>query len=314
LIKISLATLNPQKEVSKKHHKDYKHHTKVMFEDTIYNFRKELQGLGYSKNASDNYPKYAQSLLNYSKENPQKISDVHIKNYYAYLQTKPSQRSKALISESYIYSQLLAIKLYFEYLERTKIIKRNPYNLKVKQPTKKERIIFTQQEIKTLYKNCKNTLEIAILNLCYGCGLRRNEVVLLEIKDINFEQKLLFIRKGKGRKRRVIPLTGTIIKDLKNYNNYTEIYRKEKIQNLLINELGSPIRGNTIYTIFKKLLKRTNKIDHQNYCLHSLRHSIATHLLENEMSIEMVRDFLGHSQLGTTQIYTRINFLNTKLQ
>jgi len=286
----------------------------MVIEDSILNFRKELQGLGYSKNAVDNYPKYAQNLLNYSQENPQKITDNHIKNYYHYLQTKISKRSKKPLSESHIYSQLLAIKLYFEYLERTRTIKQNPYNLRIKQPTKKERLIFTQEEIKTLYQNCNNLLETVILHLCYGCGLRRTEVILLDIKDINFEQKLLFIRKGKGKKRRVIPLTETIVKDLKNYNNQIEIYRKEKLQNFLINTQSTAITGNTIYTTFKRILKRTKHLDHTKYCLHSLRHSIATHLLENEMSIEMVRDFLGHSQLVTTQIYTRINFLKMKLQ
>ena len=157
-------------------------------------------------------------------------------------------------------------------------------------------------------------VQTCALPICYGCGLRRNEVELLSLKDINFEQKLLFIRKGKGKKRRVIPLTETIVKELKNYLNYSEIYRKENIESFLINDLGNTITGNNIYTTFKRILKRTTILDYQLYCLHSLRHSIATHLLENEMSIEMVRDFLGHSQLVTTQIYTRINFLKTKLQ
>lgn len=285
----------------------------MIIENTINDFRRELLNLGYSKNVVNNYPKYAQNLVNFTKENPQKIQELHIKNYYEYLQTKVSRITRKVISQSHIYSQLLAIKIYFEYLERTKTIKRNPYNLKVKQTTKTERIIFTQEEIKILYKTCENLLETNILNLCYGCGLRRNEVELLTIKDINFEQKLLFIRKGKGRKRRVIPITESVVKDLKNYTNYTEIYRKETTKSFLINDLGNPIIGNTIYTTFKRILKRTTILEPQNYCLHSLRHSIATHLLENEMSIEMVRDFLGHSQLVTTQIYTRINFLKTKL-
>jgi integrase/recombinase XerD len=286
----------------------------MIIEDSVFNFRKELQNLGYSKGAINNYPKYAQNLLNYTKENAQKINDNHIKNYYHYLQTKTSQRRKAPLSESHIYTQLLAIKLYFDYLERTRRIKQNPYNLKIKQPIKKERLVFTQEEIKTLYQNCTNLLETTILNLCYGCGLRRTEVIELNVKDINFEQKLLYIRLGKGKKRRVIPLTESIVKDLKNYNNQIEIYRKKKAQNFLINEFGSPITGSTIYETFKKLLKRTQTIEYKNYCLHSLRHSIATHLLENEMSVEMVRDFLGHSQLGSTQIYTRIDLLKTAIE
>jgi integrase/recombinase XerD len=279
----------------------------MIIENTIYNFRIELQVLGYSKNAVNNYPKYAQQLLEFSKENPQRITDVHIKKYYNYLQTRLSQITKQIISESHIYTQLLGIKLYFEYLERTSIIKRNPYNLRIKRVTAKERIVFSQQEIKKLYKNCQTIEERTLLNLCYGCGLRRTEATLLTTKDINYEQKLLYIRKGKGKKRRVIPLTQILLKDFKIYNNYIEKYRTEKIQNFLINEQGNPLQGDTIYKTFKRLLKRTQEIDPTKYCLHSLRHSIATHLLENEMSIEMVRDFLGHQQLITTQIYTRIN-------
>lgn len=284
-----------------------------MIENTINDFRRELLNLGYSKTAVNNYPKYAQNLLDYIKEIPQKITDTHIKNYHKYLQTKPNQKRKGVISPSHIYSQLLAIKLYFEYLERTKNIKRNPYNLRIKQTTKSERIVFTQEEIKLLYQNCQNIIEKTILHLCYGCGLRRTEVELLNLKDINFEQKLLFIRKGKGKKRRVIPLTEAIVNDFKDYFTETEIIRKEDQESFLININGSKMKGDNVYNLFKRILKRTQNIEHENYCLHSLRHSIATHLLENEMSIEMVRDFLGHTQLGTTQIYTRINFFKTKL-
>ena len=286
----------------------------MIIENTINDFRRELVNLGYSNTVVNNYPKYAQNILDYIKEIPQKITDVHIKNYYEYLKTKPSRITKRTISESHIYSQLLAIKLYFEYLERTKKIKRNPYNLKVKQTTKSERIIFTQEEIQILYKNTQNLEEKTILHLCYGCGMRRSEAQDLNIKDVNFEQKLLFVRKGKGRKRRVIPLTEAIVKDLKDYFSYTEIVRKEGEESFLVNIYGSKIKGGNVYLLFKRILKRTQSLKPENYCLHSLRHSIATHLLENEMSIEMVRDFLGHSQLVTTQIYTRINFLKTKLQ
>jgi integrase/recombinase XerD len=283
-------------------------------ENTINDFRRELLNLGYCKNVVVSYPKYAHYLLDYTKETPQKITDQHIKNYYQYLKTKPSRITKKTISESHIYSQLIAIKLYFDYLQRTKIIKQNPYTLRIKRTFKSQRKVFTQEEIQILYTNCQNTLEKIMLHLCYGCGLRRSEVELLDLKDVNYDQKLLFIRKGKGKKRRVIPLTETIINDFKRYNNYTQFFRIENQESFLIDTNGNKINGNMVYDLFKKLLKRTQSLQPEIYCLHSLRHSIATHLLENEMSIEMVRDFLGHQQIATTQVYTRINFLKTKLQ
>ena len=280
---------------------------------TILTFRRELQNLGYSKNVVINYPKYAENLLNHSKENPLHIKDIHIKKYYIYLQTRKSRVTKKPISQSHIYSQLLAIKLYFEFLQRTRTIKQNPYTLKIKQPISQERTVLTQQEIKTLYQNCDNLLETIILHLCYGCGLRRSEAEALEVKDINFEQKLLFVKKGKGKKRRAIPLTQTIASDLELYYNSTSLIRKGKNKSFLLSLYGYKITSGSIYITFKKLLKRIPSLDEKKYCLHSLRHSIATHLLENEIPVEMVRNFLGHSQLTTTQIYTRINLKETLL-
>lgn len=274
-------------------------------EETIYNFRKELQGLGYSKSVVNNYPKYAQSLLEYSKENPKKITDRHIKNYYEYLKTKPNKRRKGNLSESHIYAQLSAIKLYFEYLERTGEIKRNPYNLKIKQPIRNQRTVLTPEEIQILYQACKSLQETIIIHLCYGCGLRRSEAEQLSTKDIDYEKKLLYVRKGKGKKRRVIPLTESIVKDFK-------LYREKESESFLLNKWNTRMTGNKIYETFKKILKRTEL--NEDYTLHNLRHSIATHLLENGMSIEMVRDFLGHSQLGTTQVYTRINLQKLKMK
>lgn len=284
-----------------------------MLENELYDFRKELQNLGYSKGVINNYPKYAQSLLHYTKKEATTITENQIKEYYEYLQTKPNQRRKGIISQSHIHSNLLAIRLFFEYLQRIGKIKRNPYTLKVKSPIRNQRGILTQEEIKTLYKTTQNIEETILLHLCYGCGLRRSEAQDLNIKDVNFEQKLLFIRKGKGKKRRVIPLTEKITTDLQDYYKQNEFYRNENQESFLINIQGNRITGTTIYETFKKLLQKTKiNTSDKNICLHSLRHSIATHLLENEMSIEMVRNFLGHQNLKTTQIYTRVNNLKLK--
>ncbi|MDD3505604.1 MAG: tyrosine-type recombinase/integrase [Sulfurimonas sp.] len=284
-----------------------------MLENELYDFRKELQNLGYSKGVVNNYPKYAQNLLNHTKTEAITITENQIKEYYQYLQTKPNQRRKGIISQSHVHSQLLAIRLFFEYLQRIGKIKRNPYTLKVKSPIRNQRNILTQEEIKILYKTAQNLEETILLHLCYGCGLRRSEAQDLNIKDVNFEQKLLFVRKGKGKKRRVIPLTEKITTDLQEYYKQNQWYRNENQESFLINIQGNRITGTTIYENFKKLLQKTKiNTSDKNICLHSLRHSIATHLLENEMSIEMVRNFLGHQNLKTTQIYTRVNNLKLK--
>lgn len=284
-----------------------------MLENELYDFRKELQNLGYCKAVVDNYPKHTQNLLNYTKETAERITENQIREYYEYLRVKPKSNGKGIISQSHIHSQLLAIRLFFEYLQRLGKIKRNPYTLKVKSPVKSQRNILTQNEIQTLYKTTQNLEEIILLHLCYGCGLRRSEAQDLNIKDVNFEQKLLFVRRGKGKKRRVIPLTEKITTDLQAYYRQNDFYRNGNQEAFLINIQGNRVNGTTIYKAFKKLLQKAKiNTSDKNICLHSLRHSIATHLLENEMSIEMVRNFLGHQNLKTTQIYTRVNHLKLK--
>ena len=91
--------------------------------------------------------------------------------------------------------------------------------------------------------------------MCYGCGLRRSEAQDLNIKDVNFEQKLLFVRKGKGKKRRVIPLTEAIVKDLKDYFSYTEIVRKEGEESFLVNIYGNKIKGGNVLNYLKEYSK-----------------------------------------------------------
>ena len=272
-----------------------------MNEQSIYNFRKELQNLGYSKNVVNNYPKQVKKFLEHQKKHFTEITTQDILEYHSHLKTTIGTRTGKPFSESYIHSILLAIKLYFEYLQRAGAIQINPYQLKIKSPKSEERKIFTQEEIKHLYSK-SNQLQTIILHLCYACGMRRNEAVELKINDIDLENCLLYIRKGKGKKRRVIPFTKQVKKDIEFFLSV----EKNKTENLL------NITATRIYEEFKKLLKKAD-LDNQKFTLHCLRHTIATQLLEQGMELEKVRDFLGHEYLGTTQIYTRVNYGNRKL-
>ena len=269
-----------------------------MNEQSIYNFRKELQNLGYSKNVVNNYPKQVKKFLEHQKKHFTEITTQDILEYHSHLKTTIGTRTGKPFSESYIHSILLAIKLYFEYLQRAGAIQINPYQLKIKSPKSEERKIFTQEEIKHLYSK-SNQLQTIILHLCYACGMRRNEAVELKINDIDLENCLLYIRKGKGKKRRVIPFTKQVKKDIEFFLSV----EKNKTENLL------NITATRIYEEFKKLLKKV-ELENQKFTLHCLRHTIATQLLEQGMELEKVRDFLGHEYLGTTQIYTHIRMKN----
>jgi integrase/recombinase XerD len=272
-----------------------------MNDETILLFRKELQNLGYSKTVVNNYPKQIRAFLSHFKKHFTEIHTQDILDYHLHLKTIIGTRTKKPFSESYIHSILLAIKLYFEYLQRTGAIIINPYQLKIKSPKSEERKIFTQEEIEELYSK-SNLQQTIILHLCYACGMRRNEAVELKTNDIDLENCLLYIRKGKGRKRRVIPFTKQVKKDIEFFLSV----EKNKTENLL------NITATRIYEEFKKLLKKA-ELDNQKFTLHCLRHTIATQLLEQGMELEKVRDFLGHEYLGTTQIYTRVNYGNRKL-
>ena len=284
-----------------------------MFENTIYEFRKELENLGYCKNVIDNYPKYITIFLEYTKQIPPEVSTSDIKIYHDHLQEKQHKTKDKKLSQSHVHSQMLAIRIYFEYLERIQKIIKNPFTLKLKSPISEVKIILTQEEIDKLYARCKTAQEWAIMHLCYGCGLRRSEAQNLDVADVHLDKKLLFVRKGKGKKRRVIPITAIIANDFETYLQIREkLLFNQQETSFLIDNRGNRMQGNTIYKTFKDLLKRTKTKYNQEISLHHLRHSIATHLLENEMGIEMVRNFLGHQSLNTTQIYTRVNQLKMK--
>lgn len=160
-----------------------------------------------------------------------------------------------------------------------------------------------------MYRSTENMQERAILSLSYGCGLRSMELVSVNVEDI--KDGILIVPKGKGNKRRVIPMTRKVEEDIQNYITYERtlfsISLNEKA--LLLNILGKRIKKYTCLKILKEIIKRTGNLEiiQKKISIHNLRHSIATHLLEEGVPIEQVRTFLGHSQLETTEIYTRVS-------
>ncbi len=250
----------------------------------------------------------------------EQLLSEQIKSYYEYLSERPNKQADGILHQKTLYDYLKSVEYLYTMLQIQNGVLINPINtLKFDYPKDKyERQILTQAEIQQLYKHCTTARERAILSLAYGCGLRVGEMEQLNVEDIRFRDKMVIIRKGKGNKRRIVPMSPGVVKDLEEYFFeergvlivYKEQHREHpREQAFMLNQKGRRMREFTFNKHLRMMIERTNNetLKGKEFGIHSLRHSIATHLIEQGMNVELVRDFLGHSQLETTQIYTHIN-------
>ena len=148
-----------------------------------------------------------------------------------------------------------------------------------------------------------------MLHLFYSCGLRRSEGEALNIRDIHFRDQLLYVREGKGARRRVVPLTDRVAADMEAYylqeRCSSTVKKTADEEAFMLNQRGGRLQGDGYIKILNRLKDKAG-ID-KEITLHHLRHSIATHLLQGGMSMEYVRDFLGHQHLESTQVYAKLS-------
>lgn len=277
-------------------------------------FKENLEGLGYGRGSCHNIPCCVEEFLSYTeKTDITGICREDIVSYHAYIQQRPNKRRPGTLSEIMIHYHMYALKLFFNFLEQTSRIVSNPMSgLVFNQPHYQEREILTTEEIENLFKATNCHLERAVLSVFYGCGLRRSEGVNLDARDVHFKTRLLYVREGKYGQRRVVPMAAKVARDLKKYY-LTERQVITDKEPFFINSIGNRFSGNDLNKILKNIILRavdegfiSQQVLQRQISLHNLRHSIATHLLENGLSMPYVRDFLGHHSLEATQIYTRV--------
>jgi integrase/recombinase XerD len=246
------------------------------------------------------------------------IKQKNVNIYFEYLQTRPNKRKVGTLSISHLNHNFMAVDKLLEFLHQMGLhaapIPTN-YRIKLDEQERIKNIQpFTTAEIKTLQNNIDNTYNELpykireakreqlklIFALYYGCGLRRNEGYKLTVNDIDFERKTIFVRQGKNYKDRIIPMNETIYKAVQHY-----IYNYRNLLKLKHNRLFTST-ANTLNESLKYLNKTTENAQNKHLTLHILRHSIATHLLQNGMSIESIAKFMGHNNLESTQIYTHL--------
>jgi len=242
-----------------------------------------------SESTKKSYKKHISKYLNYyGKETNQK----HILDHLYYLKMvrhyKPS--SLIVVKSALIY-------YYKKILEQEIIIKIPKIKREKKLPNPVER-----DTIKLILKNIKNLKHRILVKICYGGGLRLEDTIRVRWEDLDFTTKTIRINLGKGNKDRITKLSDSVIKDLM-------IYKKERNNQTSIYVFDSLSRPNTHISkrTFQEVLATASKKANINRINpHRLRHSFATHSLENGTNIRYIQEMLGHSNIRTTQQYTKV--------
>lgn len=247
----------------------------------------ELIIRGFSRSTIKNYIGHNQRFLNFINKSARSINTQDVKDYLLYLKIRKYSNTSinnVISALNFYYTNILKRKLFFN-IQRPKKEKYIP-------------IILKKEEIIKIIESSDNIKHKLILSLLYGSGLRVSEICKIRKEDIDLEEKSLFIKNSKGNKDRYTILSNYSIGLLKEYlHNYNNKY--------LFN-----ISKRSIQKIFNNSLRKSG-INKKVSC-HNFRHSFATHLLENEISLRVIQKLLGHSDIKTTQRYIQISssFIN----
>jgi integrase/recombinase XerD len=297
-------------------------------------FKEWLEALGYSWQGVYYMPIQIRGLLNrLERQNKAQLKDITteaIKDYYynELKQRKNLMRDAGTLSNKHLNKNLQALRKFVEYLRQTGKLQIPLLNIKQEEIIDNKPTVLTEEEIMLLFKATEtipdkmkhakprefyemlNHRDKAMLSIFYGCGLRRNEGYHLNITDIHLESAVVHVRKGKGYKERLVPISkkGTEHITAYLYDARPMLIRDNKEEAFFLNHNGKRLGGQMLMLCVQALVKRTEStaMQQKEIGLHTLRHSIATHLLAHGMSLEKIKDFLGHSSLESTQIYTHL--------
>lgn len=286
-----------------------------VYRKLLEDFSQHLVRIGHNPGSQTALPSHVQEFFYWLEQGGvipiEEITPNHIRKHYDYLTERPNQTGPGGLGSSILAKHMYAIKTFLNYQQENGKLTSNPFGvLSLPKTESSPRQVLSQAEIKALYQTTENMRDKAILGLFYGCGLRRSEAEKLNINDLHFKGQLLYVRQGKGKKRRVVPLTNQVKADLQDYylyerNLYVKQVTTDNQNAFMLNNWGDRMLGGGYWKRMKYLTRKASLPE--KISLHHLRHSIATHLLESGLSIEQVRDFLGHRYLESTQIYTRVS-------
>ena len=254
--------------------------------------------LGRSSSTFSNYARHVAATALYFGCLPTELDPEQIQDYLFYLQKKSRTPSQSYFKHT-VYGLRFLLKsegLSYDFLHLPSI-----------KQEKKLPVVLSKQEVWQMLKQAKLLKHRILIGLLYGCGLRCMELRSLRLADLDFDRKQLKVVQGKGKKDRYVPLSAHLVRGLKTY------IEAEKPQDYLF---GGQVNGRAggdfdsrysqrgVQWVVQQVSKQAGI--QKAVCVHSLRHSFATHLLEDGMDIITLKNLLGHENLETTMTYLQI--------
>ena len=256
-----------------------------------------------SDNTLQSYRRDITQFESYVEENQidyTKVSEKDVKDYLDYLQDIGKKSST-------VSRNLASIRSFYQYLVRTKKVLVDPTN-NIQAPKIEKRVpsILTAKEVELLLEQPKNVdlkgiRDKAMLEFAYATGMRVTEIISLNLEDVNFEEA--YVSCKTGTKQRNIPLGTMSLKALKDYVEEARPYiiKDESVKSLFVNINGKRLTRQGFWKIVKYYKEQAHIT--KDITPHVLRHSFATHLLQNGADLKAIQSMLGHSDISSTQVY-----------
>ena len=251
----------------------------------------ELRLRGSSNETIKTYKFYNQKFIDFIKKNPEAVSENDIKSFLSFMISKGASNSSiALIKSSlvFFYSEILGKK----------------FDIKTPKIAKKAPIVLSKQEVKQMIESTENQKHRLLISLLYSTGIRLSECVNLKINDLELNENVVWVRKGKGAKDRFVLLSEKLAGDIGSY------IRDTPNENYVFSGRNGILSKRNVQKVISNAARKVGIS--KKVSPHTLRHSFATHLLESGVDIRKIQVLLGHSNLATTQIYTTVS--KTELQ
>jgi len=249
----------------------------------------ELKLRGFSPMTVRNYSFFVKKFIENAKKPTDYLSEDDVKHYLSLLIENKSKSTTMLAAA--------AIKFFF-----TEVLKKQMGNIKLPKQDKRLPEVLTKEEVKTLISNADTTKSRLMLSLLYSSGLRVSELVKLKPQDVRFEENIGWVRGGKGGKDRMFLLSQKLAEELNDYikkRDSSYIFSKDK-----------PLTTRNVQKIVKRAREKSGI--QKKITPHTMRHSFATHLLEQGVDIRKIQILLGHANLNTTQLYSHVSTAELK--